>query len=136
MTAQGSFGVDLKITVSTTLTAIVGVTDVTFPEQVAEVADVTPHDATSGYRVKIKTGVKELTPFTATLNWDIDETTHTTTLTAFGSDASVNMTIEDPAGDEVIAFAGLVTRIGRVSPLSGGYSARVEITPTGAPTIT
>ena len=135
MTAQGSFGVDLKITVSTTLTAIVGVTDVTFPEQVAEVADVTPHDAASGYRVKIKTGVRELTPMTATVNWDVDETTHSTILTAFASDDSVNMSVADPDEDETIAFAGLITRVGRVTPLSGGYSARVEITPTGAPSI-
>lgn len=135
MTAQGSFGVDLKITVSTTLTTVVGLKDVSFPEQVAEVADVTAHDSTSGYREKIKTGVKELTPMTGTINWDTSETTHSTILTAFGSDDSVNMSIADPDADESIAFAALITRVGRISPLSGGYEAQVEITPTGAPTI-
>lgn len=137
VTVQGSFGIDLKITVSTTLTAIASMTDVAFPEQVAETADVTPHDAADGYRVKIMTGVKELTPFSCTVNWDSDDTTHAAMLTALGSNASVNMSIADPSGsDETIAFAALITRIGRIAPLSGGYQARVEITPTGKPTIT
>lgn len=132
----GSFGVDFKITISTTLTAITKMMDVTFPRQVKELADNTGHDAASGYRTHIATGVRALEKFTAKLEWDVDEATHAAVLTAFNSDSSVNMSIEDPAGDEVIAFAGHIEAVGRVTPLSGVYSCDVEIQPTGAPTIT
>lgn len=133
---SGSFGVDLKIMISTTLTAITKLLDVEFPEQVAEVADNTPHDAASGYRTRIKTGVFSLEPFSATLEWDSDETTHAAVLTAFAATTAVTMAIASPGDDETIQFSGHVTRVGRITPLSGVYTAKVEITPTGAPTIT
>lgn len=131
----GSFGVVLKITVSTTLTAVTRLLDAQFPKQVKELADNTGHDTSGGYRTRIATGLRDLQKITCKLEWDIDEATHAAVLAAFASDEAVNMSIEDPAGDEVIAFAAHIEAIGRVAPLSGVYSADVEISPTGAPTI-
>lgn len=133
---SGSFGTILKITISTTLTAVTHMVDVTFPKQVKELADNTAHDAPSGYRTMIATGVRKLEAFTAKLEWDADDTTHAAVLTAFASDSPVNMSIEDANSTETVAFSAHIKSIGRVTPLSDVYTAEVEIEPTGAPTIT
>lgn len=138
MATQGSFGVVFKVMVSTTLTAVAHLLDVAFPEQKKEIADVTEHPSTgvTGYRTKIDTGIRELTPFEVTLLWDDSEATHAAMVTAFDSTSALSMSIEDPAGNEVIAFSGFVDTVGRIAAMSDGYKARVSITPTGAPTIT
>ena len=139
MTVQGAFGVKLKITVGTVLTAIANLLSVpNFPEQRKMLADMTAHPTTgsTGYMTKIDTGVRELTPFEVTLGWDDADTTHAAILTAFAATAAVNMSIEDPGGAEVIAFAGHIEMIGRLATSPDGYKATVRITPTGAPTIT
>ena len=133
---SGGFGVSLKITISTTLTAVANVLDIAFPKQIREVADNTSHSATSGYRTYISTGIKALEKFTAKLEWDTDSATHAALVTALGSDTALAMSITSVDTDEAIAFSGFVVGIGRVSPLSGVYTADVEIQPTGAPTIT
>jgi hypothetical protein len=84
----------------------------------------------------IDTGKKSLNAFTVTLNWDKAHATHAAMVTAFGSATPVNMSIEDPAGSEIIAFSAFINKIGRVAEQEEVYSAEVEITPTGAPTIT
>src|SRR5512139_765487 len=138
MAEQGGFGVKLKITVSTTLTAVANLLEVNFPEQRKEMADMTAHPTSgaTGYRTKIDSGVRELTPFTCVLGWDDTATTHAAMVTAFDATAGVNMSIEDPAGSEIIAFSGTISMIGRMAAIGDGYKATVEITPLGAPTIT
>src|SRR3972149_546438 len=111
MTVQGAFGVKLKITIGTVLTAITNLLSVpNFPEQRKMLADMTAHptSGSTGYMTKIDTGVRELTPFEVTLGWDDVEATHAAILTAFAATAAVNMSIEDPGGAEVIAFASIL----------------------------
>lgn len=136
MAEQGGFGVKLKITVGTALTVVAGVREVEFPEFERMLADATSHDSTGGWREMIDTGKKSLNAFTVTLNWDKAQTTHAAMVTAFSSASAVNMSIEDPAGGEIISFAAFITKIGRTAEQEEVYSAEVEITPTGAPTIT
>lgn len=133
---QGGFGVSLKIMISTTLTAITKIVAVTFPNQKKEVADVTAHDSPSGYREFVDTGLRELTEFTATILWDDVAVTHAAVLTAFAATTAVSMSIQDPDGNEIIAFSAFITQVGRISEMTDGYKAQVTIRPTGAPTIT
>lgn len=132
----GSFGAVFKITVSTTLTAVTKMLDVTWPKQVAETADNTPHDATSGYRTFLKTGVFELQPHQVTLEWLDTEATHAAILTALASTDAVACSIEDADGNEVIAYDAHIVGLDRVTALSDVFKGVVDVRPTGEPTIT
>lgn len=135
MAKQGGFGVKLKIAVGTVLTVVAGVREVEFPEFEKMLAEATAHDSSGGWKEMIDTGKRALNAFTVTLSWDADATTHAAMVTAFGSTSAVNMTIEDPAGTEVISFSAFINKIGRTAEQEEVYSAEVEITPTGAPSI-
>jgi hypothetical protein len=134
MAAQGGYGVPLKINTGS-LTTIVGVTDVDFPEFMNYVAESTGHDSSGGYYEAVATGKKRVQPFPATLNWDTAEATHAAIVTAFDAGTAVGMSIEDPDGDEVISFSAIVEKIGRVSRQEDRYYAVVTFHPTGAPSI-
>lgn len=136
MSVQGGFGVKLKITVSAALTVVAGVTKVEFPEFEKMIAETTAHDASGGWSTFIDTGKRKLNSIKVTLNWDKAAATHAAITTAFNSASSVAMTIEDPAGTEIIAFSALIVKMGRVADQEDVYSCEVEIQPTGAPTIT
>lgn len=136
MGKQGGFGVKLKITVGTALTVVAGVREVEFPEFEKILAEATAHDSSGGWKEMIDTGKRALNSFTVTLNWDADAATHAAMVTAFSSTSPVNMSVEDPAGTEVIAFSAFINKIGRTAEQEEVYSAEVEITPTGAPSIT
>lgn len=136
MAKSGGFGVQLKITISASLTTIAQLKDVTFPEQVAKTVDVTTHDSTSGYTERIKTGLFDLTPFEANLVWDDSIASHTGVVAAFSATAPVAMTITTPGTGEVIAFDGHITSLGRESKQDNALMCKVKIEPTGAPTIT
>jgi predicted secreted protein len=131
---QGGYGAVLKINVSG-LTAVTHVVDFEFPEFEKILADITAHDSPGGYQEMIATGKRKMNSFTCKLTWDISETTHAAIVAAFDSDASVDMSVEDPNGDEVIAFDALVSKLGRIAEQEEGYSCEVEIQPTGIPTI-
>lgn len=133
---QGGFGVKLKITVSAALTAVAHLLDVDFPEFEKLMADATAHDSTDGWDEVIPTGRKNSSEFEATLLWNADDNTHKAILDAFNADSSMPMTIEDPAGVEVIGFDGFITKMGRESKQDDGYKCVVTIKPTGVITIT
>jgi hypothetical protein len=136
MANQGGYGVQLKIMVSTTLTAIAAMKDVDFPKFTKFLAESTGHDATSGYYTATATGKRRLEPFTCLLEWDSVAATHAAIVTAFDSDSAVSMSIQDPDGVEVIAFSAHIEAITRISKQEDTYQAEVAIHPTGAPTIT
>jgi hypothetical protein len=127
-----------KVMITTTLTAVANLLDIDFPEQTKELADNTPHpsNGVTGYRSWIDSGVRSLSEFTAVLGWDDASATHAALVTAFDATTALSMSIEDPAGNEVIAFSGFVRSIGRVAKIGDGYKCNVVIQPTGAPTIT
>lgn len=135
MAAQGGYGVVLKINTGS-LTAVTGVTDVDIPEFMNYIAESTGHDSSGGYYQAVATGKKRVQPFPATLNWDTAEATHAAIVTAFDAGTPLGMSIEDPDGDEVIAFSAIVEKIGRVSRQEDRYYAVVTFHVTGAPTIT
>lgn len=136
VTPQGGFGLDVKITVGTTLTTIPAVMQASFPEQSKYIAETTGHDATNGYYTAVATGKFRLQPFDAVLFWDSDDTTHAAILTAFDATTSVNMSVAAPDADETMAFAAIIETVGRISEQEDAYKANVRIHPTGAPTIT
>ncbi len=136
MTTQGGYGLKCKITVGTVLTSIAHILDCEFPKFVKVVKEFTGHDADTGYAEWISTGKRKLESFKMTLGWDSADATHAAIVAAFGADTSVNMSIEDPDGVEVIAFAAHVTTLERISEQEDGYKCEVEVQPTGKPTIT
>lgn len=135
MAPQGGFGVKLKISVTSTLTVIAGIKETDFPEFEKAMADVTGHDSTGGWAEHLPTGKRMANPFTCTVFWDESNNTHAAIKTAFDGEAPVNMSIEDPDGDEVIAFAAHITKMGRVSEQEDAFMCEIEIQPTGAVTI-
>lgn len=138
VTPQGGFGFTVKLHIGTATpwTAIASIIDGDFPEQEALTAESTGHDATSGYATFVKTGKRQLNPFTLTLTWDTDDTSHAALVTAFDAEAAIALQAQDPDGDEVIAFSALVTKLGRVSKQDGVFTCVVTFQPTGAPSIT
>lgn len=136
MAKQGGYGAIVKITVSAALVAVASILDVEFPEFTAEVEDVTAHDSPGGWAEFIKTGRRNLGDFSMTLLWDKAAATHAAIITAFNANPTVNMSIQDPGGAEIIAFAGHITQLGRMSKQKEGYKCKVKVQPTGAPTIT
>lgn len=136
MAKTGGYGIKVKITITATLTVIANLEDVDLPEMERLVAEATSHDSTGGYREYVSTGKRQVNSFTATLFWDRAQTTHAAIQTAFDSNVAVNMSVEDSAGKETIAFAAFITKIGRMGTQEDAYKAEVEIVVTGVPTIT
>lgn len=135
MATQGGFGVKLKIDVSG-LTTTANLLDTDFPEQSKSLEEVTPHSSTGGYAQYVASGKRELGEFTATVLWDKADSTHAKVLTVLGANATVNMSIEDPAGAEVIAFAAHVKSVKRISKQDEAFKAEIVFQPSGNPTIT
>jgi predicted secreted protein len=135
MTTQGGYGLVIKLEIAASLTAIAHVLEADFPEFEKLLAEVTAHDSPSGYAEYISTGKRKLGEFTMTLLWDADAATHAAIVAAFNSDATINMSVQDPDGVEVISFAAHVTKVGRQAEQEEGYQAEITIQPTGVPTI-
>jgi predicted secreted protein len=135
MTRQGGFGTVVKITVTSSLVAVTHAQDIEFPEFEKILADITGHDAPGGYEEIIATGKRKMNAFKLKLTWDTAEATHAAMVAAFNSDETVAMSVEDPDGDEVIAFDAHVAKLGRVAEQEEGYVCEVEIKPTGIPVI-
>jgi hypothetical protein len=135
MAIQGGFGVLLKIDVSG-LTTTANLLDTDFPEQSKMLEEATGHSATGGYAVYVASGKRELGEFTATLLWDKADSTHAKVLTVLAANATVNMSIQDPAGAEIIAFAAHVKSVKRISKQDEAYKAEITFQPSANPTIT
>ncbi len=135
MTRQGGFGTTIKITVTSTLTAVTHAQDIEFPEFEKVLADITGHDAPGGYEEIIATGKRKMNAFKVKLTWDVAEATHAAMVAAFNSDNTVAMSVEDPDGAEVITFDAHIAKLGRVAEQEEGYVCEVEIKPTGIPVI-
>ena len=135
-TVIGGFGLVVKISISSTLTAITEVIEGEIPEFEKFIAEMTPHSATGGYATHVATGKRKMNEFKLTLGWDSDDSTHAAIIAAFDSNDAVNMSVVSPAADETIAFAAHITKLGRISAQEDGYKCDVTIQPTGAPNIT
>ena len=135
MAQQGGYGVVVKIDTGS-LTTVANLLSTDFPEFEKILAESTSHGSTSGYAEWIATGKRQLNEFTMVLGWDVAEATHAQVVTSFDADASVDMSIEDPDGSEVIAFAAHIRTVNRIGQQDGMFQAEVRVQPTGAPTIT
>lgn len=135
MAIQGGYGVVTKIYTSS-LTTIANVMDVDFPKFMKFIAESTGHDSTSGYYTAVASGKRRVEPFTMVLAWDDAQATHAQIVTSFAADTSVAMSIQDPDGQEIIAFSAHIEEIERESRQDGVLQATVLVHPTGAPTIT
>jgi hypothetical protein len=131
----GGYGLTVKIKISSTMTAIAEVIDGEIPEFEKFIAEMSAHGDTGGYAKFVATGKRKMNEFKLTLGWDSDDATHAAILSAFDSNATVNMAIISPDGtDEVIAFVAHVSKIGRISPQEDGYKCDVTVQPSAAPT--
>jgi predicted secreted protein len=136
MTTRGGFGVQFKIDIASTLTAIVDVLDGDLPKFVKVLAEMTGHDAAGGYAKHVATGKRRIEAYNLTIGWDKDEATHAAVQAAFDSDDPVNMEVITPGTDESLAGLAHVFEVGRVSEQEDGFQAEVAIQPTGQWTIT
>lgn len=136
MATGKGLGVKLKITVSAALTVVAKVMEVDFPDREVELEDVTAHDSTGGWAEYIATGLKKMSKINATILWDDVLPTHLAFETALNAGAPVNMSIEDAGGTEILAFAAFITKIGKEAKVKTAYKAKIEIQPTGQPTLT
>lgn len=136
MADQTAFGTKLKIDISSTLTLVVSVTEVSFPTTSKVLDEITAHDSASGYYEAIDTGVKRAEPFDVTVIWDSAQATHAKVVSAFDGTSAVAFTVEDPGSVEIMAFNAHVENIQRMTPLKGALRAKMRIHPTGAATIT
>lgn len=135
MSTQGGHGLVLKINTGS-LTVVVNLMDSDFPEQEKYLAEATFHDSTSAYLEYISTGLRNLTEFVFKTAWDDTESTHAQVMTSFDADTTVGMSIEDPLGQEVIAFDAHIRKVGRISKSRELYQCDVTVQPSGGPTIT
>jgi hypothetical protein len=136
MTSKGGFGLQVKIDISNTMTALVDVLDGEIPEFEKFLAEMTSHSASGGYATHVATGKRKMNEFKLTLGWDSDEATHAAVLAAFAGSPTVDMAVLSPDGaDEVIAFSAHIFKLGRVSPQEDGYKCDVTVQPSGAPTM-
>ena len=132
---QGGFGVLWKITVSSTLTTVVNLEDIEFPEMGNELAEVTNHGSAGGAPEFLATGLKTGAEIKAVLIWDSAQATHAELVTLEGSGASNAMTLADPDGDETVSFSGIVKKIKRITPMKDKITAEVMVQVTGQMTI-
>lgn len=135
MTTGGGFGLQIKITVTAVLTAIVDLLEGEIPEFEKFLAEATPHSAPGGYAKHVATGKFKMSEFKFTLGWDKDDTTHAAVLAAFNSTATVAMSVVSPGGDETISFDAHVFKLGRVTDQEDAYTCEVTVQPTGQPTL-
>ena len=132
----GGFGLQIKILVSATMTAIAELIEGEIPEFEKFVAEMTSHGATGGYATYVASGKRKLNEFKMTLGWDSDDTTHAAILAAFASNSPITMTIYAPdSSDEAISFSAHINKLGRISAQEDGYKCDVAVTPSGAPTM-
>jgi predicted secreted protein len=131
--AQGGMGIDLKIHNGTALESVVSLLDVEFPKFKKFIAEITGHDSVGGWYEAVDTGKRRLEPFKAVLGWNA--TSHAGIITAFTNQAAVACSIEDPDGDEVIAFDVHIEEIQRMGAQEDAMKAEVLLHPTGDPTI-
>ena len=132
----GGFGLQVKITVGTSLTAIAHLLEGSeLPKMKKFLAEATSHSATGGWATKVATGKRSLESFKVVLGWDSDDTTHAAIQTAFDSNSPVNMSVISPDSDETIAFSAHIEEIARLTGQEDAYTAEVMISPTGKPTI-
>lgn len=135
MAVQGGFGIVVKINTGA-LTTIANLLEVEFPEQEKTLAEARFHNSVDGYLEYIATGLRQLNSMTVVLGWDDTESTHAQILTSYGADTAIGMSIEDPGGQETIAFDAHIQKILRQGVQDDLYKAEILIQPTGAPTIT
>jgi hypothetical protein len=135
MAMQGGFGLQVKINTGS-LTAIASVIDCEFPEQEKILDEFWTHDATSGYQRRVASGARDLKPFKMELAWDDAQATHAAILTNLAADVVVGFSIQDPDGQEVIAFNAHCSNIKRISEVDKALRAEVTVSPDAAPTIT
>lgn len=132
----GGFGLQVKITVGTTLTALTYLLEGSeLPKFKKFIADATPHSATGGWAKRVATGKRSAESFKVVLGWDKSEATHAAMQTAFDADTTVNMSVVSPGADETISFAAHIEEIARLTEQEGLLTAECMITPSGKPTI-
>lgn len=135
MATEGGFGLEVKITVSSTLTAIGHLQDEsTWPEAVKVLSEETGHDADGGYAEHIATGKFNLGSFNVVVLWDPSDTTHAALDAAFDSLDAVAMSISNPSGTESWSFNAHVYSLGPSSRQTQGVRMAIKVQPTGKPT--
>lgn len=135
MTTGGGFGLQIKITVSAALTAIVDLLEGEIPEFEKFLAEATPHSAPGGYAKYVATGKFKMNEFKLTVGWDKDDATHAAVLAAFSSTSTVPMQVISPGGEETISFDAHVFKLGRTTEQEDVYKCEVSVQPSGQPTL-
>ena len=118
------------------ITAIVDVVEGDFPKIKKMLAESTGHGATNGYYGGASSGKRRIEPFALTLAWDKTEETHTQVMNRFIFDATFEMEMQDPDGNETLSFSAHLEEVERKGESENIFLSTVSVHPTGEPTIT
>ena len=132
---QGAFGLALQIDVTDTPATFAKILDVDPISFMNYIVEATTHDSASGYYEAIATGKKRVEPLSVTLAWDSSQASHAAVVTAFDAGTATTFTFADPDGDETISVEIIVERMARGGTQDGLFTCKVDLHPTGAPTI-
>ena len=131
MGRQGAFGSEIRIEVSSVLTAVAYAQEINFPELEKVLAEITAHDSPGGWDEQIDTGKRKSGEFTLKLTWDPDEETHAAILAAFDATGSLRTVLTPPDKAEYLGFEAFVQKVGRIVEQEEGYACEVTFKPTG-----
>jgi hypothetical protein len=132
MATQGGMGLEIKVTVTSTLTAIGHLLPETnWPKVEKILSEETGHDALNGYAEWKPTGKYAVGTFTLIVLWDPSATTHAALNAAFDSQDDVAMLISSPNGNEAWTFVAQVKSLGPSSKQDQGFRMAIDVQPTG-----
>lgn len=114
-------------------TSITKIIEIEAPEIEMPSADVTAHDATSGYTERLKPGVKKTGPARIKKLWDDTLAAEIAIESHFGTTTSAAFVLT--VGTETYTFSGFIESIEQFIDQEQGYMGEIIILPTGAITV-
>lgn len=132
--AAFGLGTELRIDISSVMTAIPYLQGITGPSETFDTIDVTTHSSTGGYREFI-TGLADGGELTVTINWHGDEATHTALQDAQSARELTNFQLKWPEDEisenNLMDFQAYVTGLSRNSPTDAQITRELTLKITG-----
>lgn len=136
MATQGAFGGVVKIDVTATPTAVAKAVEIGSYKRTRVISEVTAHDSASAWQERIVTGRRNVEPFPVRVLFDKANATHAALRTGLSSGSTVNLKWQDPLGQEIYSFVGLVTKQAATVDQEDGYYCEFTLEPAAGPTKT
>ena len=137
MPGRRGFGASLGYgtTSNGSFTSLANITKISGPKFKADAVDVSSHDSPSGYREKLA-GLLEAGVITLDLNYDDLAATHQWLTTNLGTAMFFKLTFPTKTSATTAVAAGFVSEVSPEIPHDNKMTCAVQLTLTGAVTIT